>query len=72
MLYEAVVDLGFTCGYALAGGSTTPSSATDMKDILKKTGYLTAGRASREMCVKRGWIPPLIVPKKQRVNYKVL
>lgn len=68
MLYETLVDLGFTFGYALAGkkflGITRPSAKMDMDDVLKMTGYFAAGRASREMAVKKGWIPASIVPKK--------
>lgn len=68
MLCETVVDLGFTFGYALAGkkflGITRPSAKMDTNDVMKMTAFFAAGRASREMAVKKGWIPASIVPKK--------
>lgn len=68
MLYETVVDIGFTLAYAMAGkkflGIGQPSAKMDTNDVLKITGYFAAGRTSREMALKKGWIPASIVPKK--------
>lgn len=67
MLYETVVNLGFTFVYAMAGkkflGITSPSTKMDSSDALKMVAYFTAGRGSREMAVSKGWIPSSIVPK---------
>ena len=66
-VYDAVVVVGLTIGYALLGkkalGIAKPGAKMDLEDGLKMTGYVAAGMISRDYMVKQGWIPSSIAPK---------
>lgn len=63
VIYETLVDISLTLGYAFLGkkmGVSTPSMKLDMTDVAKLTAYFSAARATREMAVDKGWLPHTI------------
>ena len=67
-MYDAVIVVGLTISYALAGkkilGLTKPGAKMDLEDGAKLTGYVAAGMMTKDYMVKQGWIPASIAPKK--------